>query len=181
VLVNTFYERHVEQLLDLAGRATAALSQAGIDYRVVGGLAIYVYVNAVDPMAARLTRDIDLAVNRRDLDGIREAVRPLGLVYRHTAGLDMLVDAREPSARRRIQLHPDNPESVPPLASSSAGEGGFLLAPLVDIVRMKLTGFRLKDQVHVQDLDAAGLITPQIEQQLSPVHRERLRQVRASR
>lgn len=46
---------------------------------------------------------------------------------------------------------------------------------------MKLTSFRLKDKVHIQDMDGAGLITPEIEQSLSPLLRERLAEVRATR
>jgi hypothetical protein len=45
---------------------------------------------------------------------------------------------------------------------------------------MKLTSFRLKDQVHIQDMDSVGLITPEIENSLSEPLRERLNQVRAS-
>ena len=45
---------------------------------------------------------------------------------------------------------------------------------------MKLTSFRLKDQVHIQDLDGVGLITPEIEAGLSDVLRERLAKVRAT-
>jgi hypothetical protein len=45
---------------------------------------------------------------------------------------------------------------------------------------MKLTSYRLKDKVHVQDLDAVGLITPEVEGQLSEPLRARLREVRAA-
>jgi hypothetical protein len=38
----------------------------------------------------------------------------------------------------------------------------------------------LKDQVHIQDLDSVGLITPEIEASLSEALRERLAKVRAS-
>ncbi len=34
-------------------------------------------------------------------------------------------------------------------------------------VRMKLTSFRMRDRVHVQDMDSVGLITPEIEASLS--------------
>jgi hypothetical protein len=57
---------------------------------------------------------------------------------------------------------------------------GVLLAPVVDLVRMKLTSYRLKDRVHVQDLDAVGLVTSEVEAQLSEPLRERLREVRAA-
>jgi hypothetical protein len=43
---------------------------------------------------------------------------------------------------------------------------------------MKLTSFRLKDQVHVKTLDAVGLITPEVEQHLQPELFARLTHVR---
>ena len=44
---------------------------------------------------------------------------------------------------------------------------------------MKLTSFRLKDKVHIQDMDGVGLITPEIEASLPEVLRQRLAEVRA--
>jgi len=46
---------------------------------------------------------------------------------------------------------------------------------------MKLTSYRLKDQVHIQDLDHVGLITPEIEQTLSEPLLARLKEVRSKR
>jgi hypothetical protein len=43
---------------------------------------------------------------------------------------------------------------------------------------MKLTSFRLRDRVHLQDLDSVGLITPAIEAGLPPALRDRLRDLR---
>lgn len=56
---------------------------------------------------------------------------------------------------------------------------GVLIAPVADLVHMKLTSFRLKDQVHIQDLDSVGLITPEIEGTLSAPLLARLKEVRA--
>src|ERR1700732_4927214 len=95
-MVNSFFENKVDQLFEVAGRLAKALSQAGIEYRVVGGFAAYMHVNEVEPMGARLTRDIDVAIDRADLDAIIEAVRPYGFRYRHAAGVGMLVDAVDP-------------------------------------------------------------------------------------
>jgi hypothetical protein len=44
---------------------------------------------------------------------------------------------------------------------------------------MKLTSFRLKDKVHIVDMDSVGLITPDIEASLPDALRDRLQQVRA--
>ncbi len=58
---------------------------------------------------------------------------------------------------------------------------GIAIAPVADLVRMKLTSFRLKDKLHIQDMDGAGLITGEIEASLPQELRERLREVRATR
>ena len=42
---------------------------------------------------------------------------------------------------------------------------------------LELTSFRLKDKVHIQDLDEVGLITPEIEQTLPEPLRARLAEV----
>jgi hypothetical protein len=44
---------------------------------------------------------------------------------------------------------------------------------------MKLTSFRLRDKVHIIDMDTVGLITPEIEAALPDALRLRLHQVRA--
>ena len=56
-----------------------------------------------------------------------------------------------------------------------------MVAPVAELVRMKLTSYRLKDQVHVQDLDGVGLITPEIEAGLPELLRARLAGVCAQR
>jgi hypothetical protein len=183
--VNTFFEKRVEQLFDLAGRVEAAFAAAGLEYRVVGGLAVYLYVEEAELDAGRLTRDIDIAVRRDDLDRIARAVEPFGMQYRHVAGVDMLVQAGAPSARRAVHLifarekvKANYPEAVPPIGPYRTIQGVRLI-PLADLVRMKLTSFRSKDETHLKDLDEAGLITPEIEAGLSEMLRARLAQVRA--
>jgi hypothetical protein len=59
----------------------------------------------IDPLAARVTRDIDLAVDRRDLARIAEAVRRFGFEYRHSAGVDVLLDAEKPDVRSAPSHH----------------------------------------------------------------------------
>lgn len=187
MITATAYDRHVEQLFDVLHRVTAALRSAGIDYRVIGGVAVFLHVSQRDPLAARVTRDVDLAVDRADLQRLSDAVRPLGMVHRHTRGVDMLVDATAPSARSAVHLvfvrdkvRPENLEPVPDFSPAVETAEGILLAPVADLVRMKLTSYRLKDRVHIQDLDAVGLITPEIEAALSPELRRRLAETRAS-
>jgi hypothetical protein len=183
VYVNTFFEKRLKDLFDLAHLFEKAFSEAGIDYRVVGGLATYLYVEEALPDAGRLTQDIDIVVRRADMERIKAAMAPYGWVYRQTAGVDMLVQAESPSARRAVHMlfagervKSDSPEATPDL-----GEGrtvnGIRLIPLEKLLVMKLTSFRLKDQMHIKDLQEGGLITPEIEATVSTALRDRLQQV----
>src|SRR3954469_26024498 len=93
VYVNTFFEARVQQLFSLAATVEEIFSSAGLEYRIVGGLAIYLYVEEAAPDAGRLTKDIDIIVRRRDLEGIAKAAEAFGFQYRHVAGIDMLTRA----------------------------------------------------------------------------------------
>jgi hypothetical protein len=93
----------------------------------------------------------------------------------------MLVDAREPRARSAVHLvfvgekvRPEYVEPVPRFSPAVRTTEGVLLIAVADLVRMKLTSFRLRDRVHLQDLDSVGLITPEIEAGLPPALRDRL-------
>lgn len=183
--VNAFFETGVEQLFTLADVVERAFASAGLDYRVVGGLAVFLYVEEREPDAGRLTKDIDIAVRREDLAAIAKAIEPFGLLYRHVAGVDMLVQAGQPSARRAVHMifsgekvREEYAETVPEIGAFRTLQG-VRLVPVEDLLRMKLTSFRAKDETHVKDLDEAGVITPEIEAGLSPLQLERLRQTRA--
>jgi hypothetical protein len=182
--VNSFFEKRVDQLFELAHVVEQIFSSAQLEYRIVGGLATYLYVEEKDPDAGRLTRDIDIAVRRDDLLKIAAAAKNFGFEHRHVAGVDMLVLSSEPSVRRAVHLvfagervRPEYVEPVPRLGPYQTIQG-LKLIPLADLVCMKLTSFRIKDQTHIKDLDDAGLITPEIEATLSAALRERLVYVR---
>jgi hypothetical protein len=185
VFVNKFFEERVEQLFELAAVVELAFAAAGLEYRIVGGLATYLYVEEREPDAGRLTRDIDIAVRREDLAAIAKAVEPFGLQYRHVAGIDMLVQTGQPSARRAVHMiftgekvEDRYPEPTPQLGVPRTLHG-LRLAPLDHLVRMKLSSFRAKDEAHLKDLDDAGLITADIEAALLPIQMDRLRSMRA--
>ncbi len=188
MLVNAIFENKVEQLYDVTVRLASALENAAIPYQIIGGFAVFSHVDAVDPMGARLTRDVDIAVDRSRLNQIVAAVEPAGFRYRHAAGVDMLVDASEPAARSAVHLvfahekvRPEEIDFVPGISKPERSSRGYWIAPVSDLVRMKLTGFRLKDKVHIQDLDAARLITAEMEASLPEALRARLAEVRAAR
>jgi hypothetical protein len=174
LFVNAFFEERLQDFFNLAARVEKAFGAAGIEYRVVGGLAAYLYVEEAEADAGRLTKDIDILVRREDLPKIAETGEPFGLEYRHAAGVDMLVQKGAPSARRAVHMIFEG-------AALHSGRTlqGIPVVPLADLVKMKLTSFRIKDEMHLKDLDEQKLITPDIESGLTPLLRERLAHVRA--
>jgi hypothetical protein len=182
------YDAHIDQLIDIVERLKKAFGDAGVGYRIVGGFAVFLYVRDRDPLAARTTRDVDVAIRRYDLEKIRAAAPTAGFEFRHAAGVDMLVDRTAPKMRSAVhfvflneKVQPDYLEPVPAMEAAVRTEDGLMLVTVEDLVQMKLTSFRLKDQVHIQDMDSVGLITPAVESRLSPALAERLRKVRAQR
>jgi len=187
MLTATAYDTHVEQLFERIQQLHSILTAAGIPYRIVGGMAVFIHVFERDPLRARLTSDVDAAIDRPDLPSIIEAACKVGWVFRHTDGVDMLIDSVQPRVRSAIHLLflnekvlPEYSELVPSSPPDTTSEGIFV-APVADLVRMKLTGYRLKDQVHIQDLDGVGLIGPEIENQLPQLLLNRLTEIRASK
>jgi hypothetical protein len=187
MLSAALYDIRVEQLFERMRRFHAALSSAGIPYRIVGGMAIFIHVAGVEEMNARLTNDVDAAINRADLPRVIAIAEKFEFKFRHAAGLDMLLDESSRGAKAAVHLvflhekvQPEDEEPVPssePIQTSD----GVLVAPVADLVNMKLTSFRLKDKVHIQDMDSVGLVTPEIEAGLSLLLRERLAEVRRTR
>ena len=132
-------------------------------------------------------RDVDLMVRRSDLDRIKELAAESGFRFRHAAGVDMLVHGGADSARSAVHLvfsgeliRPDYPAPAPQIEPERKHIHGrdVLVIPVADLLRMKLTSFRLKNQVHIKTLDAAGLITFEVEKKLPPVLAARLKHVR---
>jgi hypothetical protein len=186
MITATAYDKHVEQLFEVMKRVHNALTNAGIDYRIVGGMGVFFQVSERDPIAGRLTKDVDIAIRREDLERIASAVQEFGFKYRHAAGVDMLVDATQPKVRSAVhfvftreKVRPEYLEPVPDFSRPTVTQEGLLLASVADLLKMKLTSLRLKDKVHIIDMDGVGLITPEIENALPETLRLRLQQVRA--
>ncbi len=66
-----------------------------------------------------------------------------------------------------------------PIACEKCGLGAeVFVIPVADLVRMKLSAFRDKDRVHIRSMDAAGLITAEVERALPVELQERLQHIR---
>ena len=157
-------ERAVEKVRERLMRATSALEKAGVPYAVLGGNAVAAWVSRVDEAAVRNTRDVDILLRRTDLPAAVEAMSKSGFVYRHSAGVDMMLDG--PDAKERDAVHlvfageKVRPEYLLPApdVTESERDQSFRLLSLESLVRMKLTSFRDKDRMHLRDLIDVGMI-----------------------
>ena len=143
---------------------TAALDQAGVPYAVIGGNAVAAWVTRVDEAAVRYTQDVDILLRRAELPAAKAALEKAGFVYRHAAGIDMFLDGSDAKARdavhvlfEREKVRPEYVLPTPDVAESEVAVS-YRVLTLEALVRMKLTSFRRKDQVHIQDLLGVGLI-----------------------
>src|SRR5436190_5228424 len=157
-------ERAVESIRLRLERACAALETAGVPHAVVGGNAIAVWVGMVDQGAIRNTRDVDILLRRGDLERATAALAAAGFVPAISFGVTMFLDG--PNAKPSESIHivfagekvQDNYTLPAPDVAEAERPTTFSVLGLESLVRMKLTSFRLKDRVHIQDLIAVGLI-----------------------
>jgi hypothetical protein len=173
----------VEKVRERLQRSTAALDAAGIPYAVIGGNAVAAWVSTVDPGAARNTVDVDLMVNRRDLDRVKTALTATGFVYYELMDVHMFLDG--PDGRGRDAVHllfagekvkQTYSEAAPDL-TTVADYSSYKLLDLRKLVVMKLTSFRRKDQVHLQDMIEVGLLDQSWPSRLPPELAARLQEL----
>jgi hypothetical protein len=146
-------------------RITAALDAEEVDYALVGGQAVALWVASRDPAAVRTTKDVDLLVRRDDLPRVRAAGLAAGFDYFETLGVGMLLDQTDPNPRHAVHLiwageiaRSGEKHPMPVIQASQRFDGKWRTAPLVDLVTMKLVANRDQDRVHLRDLIDVGLI-----------------------
>lgn len=156
--------RAVEKVRDRVLRAARALEAADIPYAVAGGNAVADWVSRVDEAAVRNTRDVDVMLRRGDLARAIPAMAQAGFVYRHAASIDMFLDGPTAKARDAVRIifageRVREADVLPvPDVDESASSDQFRVVSLEALVKMKLTSFRRKDQVHLLDMLDVGLI-----------------------
>lgn len=177
--------RAVEKVRERLLRAAAALEAAGVPYAVIGGNAVAAWVSRVDEAAVRNTQDVDILLRRDDFDRAKVALEAVGFIYRHAASIDMFLDGPGSKARDAVHILFANEkvraEYVEPTADVTefeyARNNSYRHLTLEALVRMKLTSFRLKDQVHLQDMVQLGLIDATWPAKFRPELAERLQQI----
>ena len=131
---------------------------------MIGGNAVAAHVGRVDESAVRNTQDVDILLKRTDLEAAKAALTEAGFVYRHVKGIDMFLDGPGAKARDAVHIslqarkygrstpcpHRRSVNRKPPRM--------YRVVALESLVRMKLTSFRDKDRVHLQDMIDVGLV-----------------------
>ncbi len=173
---------HVERLLKTV---TAVLDDAGIPYAVIGGNAIAVWVATHDVGAIRATKDVDLLLERGDLDRAGKAMEAHGFVRDEILGIPVFMDADDPLPSQGVHIVVANElvrasaaYPAPGVENAVRSESGFLVLKLLELVAMKLDANRRVDQVHMEDLLRVGLIDAELAARLPEDLRDRLRHVR---
>lgn len=178
------YVMAVDRVEKRLRRVTAALDAAGVPYAVIGGNAVASWVAQADPSATRATKDVDLLVNRGDLERLRQVMEGLGFEQHDLRRRMLFVDPEEPSRRSGVHIvwadelgRPSYLCPAPSVTEAVRHPEGFLVLDLPALVRMKLTSFRDIDRVHVADLLSVGLIDESVRASLSAELRERLARI----
>ena len=139
-----------------------------------------IWVAQVDEAAVRNTRDVDIVLNRSDLEAAKTALAEVGFQYRHAKGVDMFLDG--PGAKARDAVHvvfagekvrPEYAEPVPSIDDCQRIKDVCTVS-LEALVRMKLTSFRDKDRMHLRDMLDVELIDASWLPRFSPELRARL-------
>lgn len=177
-------KRASDKVEDRLDRLTAILNGENIPYAVLGGNAVAAWVATVDESAVRVTRDVDVLIRRLDLEDVKSLLEQHGFQYRYSAGVHMFLDGPDAGARDAVHVvfsEESIPKDNPPIPTPSIDEvrtlGGVKYVDLKALLVIKLTAWRRKDQVHVQDLIGVGLVTADHLNGLPPILQDRLKEL----
>jgi hypothetical protein len=176
-------ERAVQKVQERLERTAVALEQAGIPYAIIGGNAVRAWVAQADEAAVRTTRDVDILLRREDWPAAVAAMERAGFIYRHAGGTEMFLDGPDAKARDAVhvvfageKVRPEYVVPAPDVAETEDIEKHRTLR-LDALVRMKLTSFRRKDQMHLIDMIDVGLVDESCCQRLPEELASRLREL----
>ena len=183
---NVVYEAGMYGLTKNLERIVKALRDAGVHFEVVGGVAVNAHIYASHRTESFVTRNIDLLVHRHDLHRVAEAAQALGYAAKKMmGGYTLIRPGQDLGEAIHLLFVGERSKSTQPLPHPELHpEEKRLLnlnvpvAPLKDLLQMKLSSLCPEDLIHIETLDEVGLITPALEEQLSPILRQRLAEAR---
>jgi hypothetical protein len=184
--VNLIFEAGMYSLSNGLEQIVKALRNAGVQFEIVGGVAVNAHIFMSHRGHSFVTRDIGVLIHRHDLERVAETAESLGYRAKKMMGGYALI---RPGQSLADSVHlifvGERSQTTQPLPHPELQpEEKHLLgidipvAPLRDLLRMKLNSLRPKDLVHIEILDDVGLITLALERELPDALRARLREAR---
>ena len=180
---NLLFERGMYSSAEDLERILQLFAEAGVPFELIGGLAVNAHLMAASKRSRSfLTRDIDVLVRRSDLDAIVGAAKLLGFEPKRMLGVFALIGpGQELSESVHMLFVGEKPKSTCPIQNPDLNPEDKDLfgltvpvAPVRDLLILKLNSLRPKDVVHLEVLDQVGFITLEVEQSLPGVLRARL-------
>ena len=171
----------LDEVTDRLQRIVGAFDEAGVEYALVGGQAVALWVATKDPSAVRTTKDVDILLRREDLPEARAAAASVALDYFEVLGVGMFLERSDLNPRKAVHLiwagqkvRPEYPLPSPSVDERETLEPGMQVVSLSGLVRMKLMANRDQDRVHLRDLIDVGLVTRDLVSALPPELASRL-------
>lgn len=176
-------ERAEQKVQERLERTATILERAGIPYAIIGGNAVRAWVAQADEAAVRTTRDVDILLRRSDWPAAVAAMEGAGFIYRHVKSIDMFLDGPGSKARDAVhvlfageKVRPEDPVPTPDVSEAEEIQRHRILR-LDALLRMKLTSFRRKDQMHVLDMIDVELVDESWCERMPPILAERLKEL----
>jgi hypothetical protein len=181
------HERAVEKVHERMLKTARALEAAGIPYAIIGGNAVAAWVGSKDPGAIRNTKDVDILLQRGDLEQATQAMAAAGFDLAEVNGVTMFLDREDPMPSRAVhvifageRIKPNDPYPAPPVKVGIRTSDDVNALGLSELLVLKLIPFRDIDRVHIRDMINVGLIDDALAEQIPPELRPRLEEIRAN-
>ncbi len=176
-------EQAVMRVQERLERTVKAFELASIPYAIVGGHAVAAWVSTIDPGAVRNTVDVDILIRRQDFEAAKQAMEAAGFHFANVLNVDMFLDGADGRPRDAVHLlyaeeivRQGDTIATPSVEQSNRMKDKIVI-DLESLVRMKLTSYRRKDQVHVLDMIEIGLIDSSWVERFDPVLGQRLQEL----
>lgn len=184
--VNVVFKGGMFSLLNEVERILNVFRDAGIAFELVGGVAVNAHIFAAHRSRSFVTRDIDILMNEDDLRQLADRAQCAGYSAKKIMGGYTLLLPNQRLEEAVLILFVGKkprsgyPAANPPLRPESKQLYGIAVpvAPLRDLLLMKLNSLRAKDEVQLQILNDAELITTALVADLPEEHQRRLANLR---
>jgi hypothetical protein len=132
---------------------------------VIGGNAVAIRVASKDEGAVRNTKDVDILLNRDELDLAAKAMSAAGFDMTEVNGVTIFLERDDPVPSRGVivvfaneRIKPSDPYPAPAVSAGIRSPEDVDAIGLRERLLLKLMAFRRVDQVHIADILRVGLI-----------------------